>query len=242
MGARGQGAVTNKEGRRVEFTVLLYDFDIDQSKMKPDHGKWLDDDIALAKANPQTEIRLRGSASKSGDAKHNRDPLSRGRAEAVAKYLVVEKGVSSKQVVITWTGSDKSTSALKEDERDRAVEVNVKAPVTIEEVTFWNDSWTKQLVWDDIIGLDESKPSTAGTMGTLINNVNLQIEASGAPRTLMPKSFSAKLRSSVPGKENWGQTTLTWPFEMELPLSPTVPKDSSRHLYRQSTPISSRCG
>jgi hypothetical protein len=234
----GKGVITNKEEHRVEFTLLLYDFGIDNPKMEPDHGKWLDDIIALAKANPQTEIRLRGSASKSGDAQHNRDPLSRGRAEAVAMYLVVEKKVNSKQVVITWTGADKSTSTLKEDERDRAVEVNVKAPVTIEEVTFWNDSWTKQLEWDDIIGLDENKPSSPGKMGIPINNVNLQVVASGAPRSLMPKSFRAKLRSTVPGKENWGKTTLTRPFELDIPLSSVIPKDSTRHWYRQSTPIS----
>jgi OmpA family len=233
----GKVAVTKREEDRVERTTLHYDFDIDDARMKPDHGKLLADVIELTKANPKAKIKLRGSASKSGDRTRNQD-LSRDRARALEKYLVEEKGVNRAQVETTWTGSDKSTSALVEDERDRAVEVTVTAPITVDRISFWNDLWTRELKWDDIIGMDEAATASPGVPGIAIANVNVEVEASGAPEPLMPKSFTVRLRSSVPGREGGGNPTLTTPYEMELPrVSHRL--GTERHEYRLSIPLAS---
>jgi hypothetical protein len=152
----GKVTVTKREDDRVERTTLHYDFDIDDARMKPDHGKLLGDVIELAKANPKAKIKLRGSASKSGDRTRNQD-LSRDWAKVLEKYLVEEKGVNRAQVETTWTGSDKSTSTLVEDERDRAVEVTVNHSRGAREVlrprrTTWQTLWAHSVCASPLSG------------------------------------------------------------------------------------------
>jgi hypothetical protein len=241
----GQGDITNQDKRQVSRTILLHNLDVNDTKMKPEHVKWLDDVVALAKANPKTSIRLRGTASKSGDPNHNRDPLSRGRAEAVAMYLVRERQVSTKQIVITWSGSDTSTSASKEDERDRGVEVQVSAPLTVEKVSLWRDNWIKELTWDDIIGMDSPGASANGMRfpGMPINNVNIQVEASGAPRSMMPEALDVYLNSRVPNRlsptNGTGMTSMSYPSPTRsVPFSTGgQPADTARTWYRLSIPL-----
>jgi hypothetical protein len=185
-------------------------------------------------------------ASKSGDAAHNREPLSKARAEAVKKYLLDPKsGGKPAQITAEWVGAD--LAKLKEYEGDRSVLVFVSTPLAIEEVSFWNDLWTQKLEWDDIIGMDESrtakvaidpKTSSAVAVGTPINNVNLQVEVSGAPRDLMPDFLSDRLSSEVPNHENWGNATLSNPVPWNVERSPKdQPKDAARTWYRKSVPV-----
>jgi hypothetical protein len=234
----GKGAIV-KSPNAIATVLVVYNFDIDSSDLKAEHKQWLDKEvIPLLKANPKTTVSLRGTASKSGDAAYNREPLSKARAEAVKKHLLDPKnGVNPKQITADWVGAD--YAKLKEYEGDRAVIVFVTTPLTIDEVTFWNDNWTKKLAWDDIIGLDESNTSPKSTQtGIRINNVNVQVTASGAPRSSMPDYVSIQLRSSVPNMDNWGQRTLTVPVDWLVPrATKEQAKDLAQTWYRHSVPI-----
>jgi peptidoglycan-associated lipoprotein len=240
MSTPGKGEITSREAKRIEFTVLVYNFDIDDSTMKPGHTKWLDDVVTLATTNRQTKLRLRGSASKSGE-KENNDALSEKRARAIATYLmtnvVKDKAVSPTQFAeVKGYGSDLSKSSQQEDERDRAVYVIVTAPLTIEEISFWNDGWTRPLDWDDIIGMDERNTSSNGSMGTPLRNVNIRVKASGAPMSLMPKTLPVELSSAVPGKEKPGKTTLIKPYKLDVDLNMWT-GDKAPYSYEASIPI-----
>jgi hypothetical protein len=230
----GKTTVLGKSPREISRESNLYNFDIDSPGLKAEHKQWLDSDVVpLLKASPKATVSLRGNASRSGEKDHNR-ALSRGRAEEVKKYLV-SKGVDPKQVVKTeGAGSDQPMSALgREVDIDRGVVISTSAPLTIEKVSLWNDHWTRELEWDDIIGLDEGKTNIR------IDNVNIQIEASGAPRSFMPETLEIQLTSRVPNRDNGGgQTTIKAPSTWNIPLSEKEQaKDPSRTWYRLSAPV-----
>jgi hypothetical protein len=242
MGQPGKGAIA-KSPDKIDTRLVLYNFDIDGTSLKSEHTQWLDGEVVpLLKANPKATVSILGTASKSGNPDDNRKRSQR-RAEEVQKYLI-SKGVSSAQVPnanVKGAGADLSKVSLKEYEGDRAVQLNINAPLTIEEVSFWNDSWTKKLGWDDIIGLDEATATVApapGTRspiytGTPINNVSVQVEATGAPRSFMPDRLTVQLSSRVPNLDkNGGKTTLSTPISRTFLRSPVQPKDPSRTWYR----------
>ncbi|MGA7499460.1 MAG: OmpA family protein [Isosphaeraceae bacterium] len=221
-----------KTPNQIATTLTLSNFDIDKTTLKEEHKQWLDEHVVpLLKANASTSVVLQGTASKSGDPAHNRDPLSKGRAEAVANYLL-SRGADQKQITIKWVGADRTTSTLKEDERDRAVQVAVFTPLTIEKVSLWADRWTKELEWDDIIGLDTAA-------GWPIDNVNIQVETSGAPRSFMPDALDVFLVSRQSNRiTSNAKTTIANTLPWSVPRSETAqPGDSSRTWYRLSKPI-----
>jgi outer membrane protein OmpA-like peptidoglycan-associated protein len=88
----GGNTATAKSPNQIATTLRLYNFDIDGSDLKAVHKQLLEKEvIPLLKGNPKTTVSLRGMASTSGDAAHNREPLSKARAEAVKKYLLDPK-------------------------------------------------------------------------------------------------------------------------------------------------------
>ena len=225
-------ALISKSPTQIATDIRLYNFDIDEKKPKTEHFKWLDDEVVpLLKANPKTTVSLRGTASKSGDKDYNREPLSKGRAEAVQKYLI-SKGATAAQLTARWTGNDWSTSTITEDEGDRAVLVFVYTPLTIENVSFRTDDWAKDLAWNDIMGLDT-------VAGVPISKVNLQVEASGAPRKFMPDMLEVFVTSRVPNKDtNGGKVTLDKSVKWILYKSPTdQPADTNKTWFRLATPV-----
>jgi hypothetical protein len=102
-------------------SALLYNFDFDDASVKPEHQVWLwEHAVPSLTAAPSTQVFLRGTASRMGDRGYNLQ-LSRRRVEAVRDFLSAQ-GVQRSQIVISFTGEDLSTSALPDDEHDRAVE------------------------------------------------------------------------------------------------------------------------
>jgi hypothetical protein len=122
--ATGPGKVTvltrPAEAADAGLSASLHNFDIDDATVKAEHRRFLDADVVpLLKANQRAVAFLRGTASKSGTAAHDR-ALSERRVNAVAEFLV-SKGVGKAQIVTTFSGKDLSVSKLNEDEADRAV-------------------------------------------------------------------------------------------------------------------------
>jgi hypothetical protein len=111
------------------LSASLYNFDIDDATVKPEHRRWLDTQvIPRLKAEAGATVALRGSASRSGGAAYDR-ALSARRVDAVRDYLL-SQGVQQTQVTTTFTGNDLSTSRNLEDEADRAVFVFLSASLS----------------------------------------------------------------------------------------------------------------
>jgi hypothetical protein len=108
------------------LSAVLYNFDIDDATVKPEHQRWLDSQVVpRLKADARAAVALRGSSSRSGDAAYDR-VLSKRRVDAVRGYLVAA-GVQAVQISTTFTGNDLSTSLNIEDAADRAVFVLLSA-------------------------------------------------------------------------------------------------------------------
>jgi outer membrane protein OmpA-like peptidoglycan-associated protein len=108
------------------LSAVLYNFDIDDATVKPEHQRWLDSQVVpRLKADARAAVALRGSSSRSGDAAYDR-VLSKRRVDAVRTYLV-GAGVHAVQISTTFTGKDLSTSPNVEDAADRAVFVLLSA-------------------------------------------------------------------------------------------------------------------
>lgn len=108
---------------------LLYNFDIDDATVKPEHQDWLRQNAArLLKASPLVEVLLKGTTSRSGSMAYN-EALSQRRTEAVKKCLVAE-GVPADRIHLKWVGELEAKLAGEadgtENERDRAVGVLVR--------------------------------------------------------------------------------------------------------------------
>jgi len=102
------------------LSAALENFGIDQSGLKNEHKKWLDDNVVPAmKSDPATRVFLRGSASKSGANDYNMR-LSERRVESVRKHLG-QRGVSSGQISSTFTGEELALGSTNESASDRAV-------------------------------------------------------------------------------------------------------------------------
>jgi hypothetical protein len=98
----------------------LFNFDIDDATVKPEHQAWLRANVVPAfQTSPGSGLFLQGTASHSGANAYNLD-LSRRRVEAIKRF-VVDEGVPAGQIVTSFTGEELSLSGSSEDERDRAV-------------------------------------------------------------------------------------------------------------------------
>ncbi len=122
--ATGPGKVTvftqPASATGVGLSASLHNFDVDDATVKAEHRRFLGASVVgPLKADPQTIVSLRGTASQSGAADHNR-ALSERRVNAVGDFLV-GRGVKKAQISMTFTGEDLSVSTLNEDEEERAV-------------------------------------------------------------------------------------------------------------------------
>jgi len=112
---------------RVRRRGLLYNFDVDGDSLKPQHAKWLDENIVPMLPNPLLSIRLRGLASRSGSAAYN-EQLSFRRTNSVKAYLT-QKGASASQFVNVGAGEQDAATAGQvdgsEDEMFRGVIVSI---------------------------------------------------------------------------------------------------------------------
>ncbi|MCA1929168.1 OmpA family protein [Rheinheimera sp.] len=97
--ATGCSIFTEKE---VNFT-LKAQFDNDSSVIKPEYNAEIADLAAFLKRFPGTDVEIGGHASNVGAAAYNMK-LSERRADAVAKVLVNEHGISSSRVSVKGYG------------------------------------------------------------------------------------------------------------------------------------------
>ena len=82
------------ETQWADSTVLLYNFDIDESELKPKHLDFLQEQVIPdLRDNPGARVAVVGTASMSGESGHN-ETLSENRAKAVMKHLIA-KGVEA---------------------------------------------------------------------------------------------------------------------------------------------------
>jgi OmpA family len=102
------------------LSAALDNFGIDQSGLKNEHKKWLDENVVPAmRADPATRVFLRGSASKSGANDYNMK-LSKRRAESVRDHLV-QRNISLAQISVAFTGEELAQGTIDESSVDRAV-------------------------------------------------------------------------------------------------------------------------
>jgi hypothetical protein len=231
-----------KDTLRAEATLLFYNFDVDSSALKKEHLDFLHDQvISDLRDNPDARIAVVGSASLSGESGHN-EVLSENRAKAVMKHLIAKGVAASKFKPREPIGvGDAPAGPAKEGDRDRAVTLYLKFPVTMEEVSFCADDWKNQLRWDDIVGLDRADS------GEPIKKINIQLTASGAPKSwnlgdkgivlVMPAEMLVRLRSHPPLAElGVGYPTILAPKGLSIPMKdpdrPSRPSFAPRTLYR----------
>ena len=125
----GPGKVRNLlAGSRPDVVCIyhLYNFNIDGSVLKPEHKKFLDENLIPLLKSRQVHAELTGTTSKSGDRQYNRD-LSLSRVLHLKDYLR-SNGIPESKVPgpdIRAAGEDRSTSQVNEDELDRAVQIVV---------------------------------------------------------------------------------------------------------------------
>ena len=97
--ATGCSIFTEKE---VNFT-LKAQFDNDSSVIKPEYDSEIADLAAFLKRFPGTDVEIGGHASNVGGAAYNMK-LSERRADAVAKVLLNEHGISASRVTVKGYG------------------------------------------------------------------------------------------------------------------------------------------
>ncbi len=127
--ATGPGKIDEKPAPGPWRFGLLFNFDIDDATVKPEHQLWLQKVVVpVAKASGRVEVLLKGSTSRSGSKQYN-EALSQRRVEAVRTYLVGQ-GVGGDRIKLTWVGELEAELAGQKDgsesDRDRAVGVLVR--------------------------------------------------------------------------------------------------------------------
>lgn len=214
----------------VKLRVDLYNFDIDVARpLKDEHRTFLNEKIIPALvANKNAKYILMGSASKSGEDDHNH-VLSGARAEEVQRHLVANNVGS--QIVQFPLALGEPKEGKNEDERDRAVFVFLDLPVKLEDITLWTDDWSRSYRLDDMIGL-------LGTDKKSIDKINMQVEASGAPRiwdlgnlstAVMPTTFPLDAKATRDGK-----TLIRTRWDIPKADAKFQPTDRSRTVYHLS--------
>jgi hypothetical protein len=120
----------------------LFNFDIDDASLKPEHQRWLEDNLVPLLSFPGATVALRGLASRSGASDYNKK-LSDRRVETVGKFLQA-KGARLTQLAATSTGEDEAAAFGQadgtEDARFRAVVVELNLPLTGETTRFDRDN------------------------------------------------------------------------------------------------------
>lgn len=112
------------------LSALLFNFDIDDAAVKPEHKAWLRSNLVPLLRDGRTGgASLQGTASRSGAADYNLG-LSKRRVEAVKAFLVGE-GIAAERIATSFSGEGLSTSASSEEARDRAVAVTAVVGPTI---------------------------------------------------------------------------------------------------------------
>lgn len=110
----------------------LFNFDIDDATVKPEHQSWLDANLVPLLAFPQATVTLHGTASRTGAASYNQQ-LSDRRVESVRNFLV-SRGARLSQLSGTATGESDAQAAGQadgvEDAKFRAVVVEVSFPIS----------------------------------------------------------------------------------------------------------------
>jgi hypothetical protein len=112
--------------------ALLFNFDIDDASLKPQHQQWLDDNV-VPFLGTATRIALAGTASRSGSDQYNQG-LSERRVKTVKDYLL---GKGAKPATIADSAAGEQPAALagdrngSENPRFRAVEVSLEARATV---------------------------------------------------------------------------------------------------------------
>lgn len=121
--ATGPGAVRIvPDGNPASLHTFLENFDHDGDRPKPEHTKWLRDNVFPRLATGQ-HLWISGRASKVGNAAYNQD-LSRRRAQAVKAFLLTEGRAAEAQIDSTrWSGSSLATG---NDAQDRSVELQIQ--------------------------------------------------------------------------------------------------------------------
>ena len=116
----------------------LYNFDVGGIALKLEHQRWLDENLVPLLAIFGAQVRLHGTTSRSGSAGINQQ-LSEQRVAAVRNYLLLH-GARPAQLIATATGEADAKSADHddgtEDDRFRAVVVEISFPVTTGPVRF----------------------------------------------------------------------------------------------------------
>jgi hypothetical protein len=109
--------------------AVLYDFDIDGHKLKPDHKTWLSDQLINAiPVDPNRRLRLSitGKTSRTGGAAHNKH-LSEQRAKVALRYINAHlRQHGTMQISAIGVGKEQARGKLEEDAGDRAVEVAIQ--------------------------------------------------------------------------------------------------------------------
>jgi hypothetical protein len=115
---------------RSSLTGLLYNFDVADDKVKPEHERWLVANVLPLLSCDQAVGRLKGLASRSGSAGYNL-ALSQRRVENVKK-LLADRGAPPAKLNALWVGEQDAALAGRadgtEDEKDRAVGISVQLP------------------------------------------------------------------------------------------------------------------
>lgn len=118
-------------GTKKGISGLLFNFDFDDSSVKPEHQDWLKR-IAVPQltASPNSTVALKGMASRKGSDAYN-DALSGRRVDAVKTFLI-QQGVKSSQITMAQLGETAAALAGRADgtdeEIDRAVSVDILPP------------------------------------------------------------------------------------------------------------------
>ncbi len=121
--ATGPGSVrVIPDSNPASLHTFLDNFDHDGDRPKPEHTKWLRDNVFRRLANGE-HLWISGRASKVGNAAYNQD-LSSRRAQAVKSFLMTEGRAAEAQIDSTrWSGS---TLATGNDAQDRTVELHIQ--------------------------------------------------------------------------------------------------------------------
>src|SRR5262252_805988 len=96
--ATGPGKITidNKFNGRGMLKVVLHNFDVDGDQPKPEHIRFLNQQVVGLLQNDCGHIWMQGSASRSGSNAYNM-ALSKRRVQAIAAYLA-SRGILTKQM------------------------------------------------------------------------------------------------------------------------------------------------
>jgi hypothetical protein len=175
----------------VNTRTSLYNFDIDVPALKSEHKTFLNQTvIPMLKTNPDMRLALTGSASRSGERVHNNE-LSGNRAKALLDHLSAN-GVGG-QVVTSIGIGQPPNAGPKESDGDRSVSLFGSFPVDLTDIEIYTDDWSRELAWDDIVGL-------GGTDNKWIQQLNIQATVWGGSYGFMPNQFPLEANGTRAGR------------------------------------------